>query len=521
MERCRPLDLVSCAAASRPLIRFFALAFAVTCAFAGACGQSVPADPISTAKQLSEEQRWQELVRLVEAVPARSAELDYYYGIALAQLGRLAEARQALLAGRRAKPGDKRFLLELAGVEFKQKDYVAAAQWLHRALHLDPADAYANDFLGSIYFLQGNLEAALKYWNRVSRPVIADVRLEPEPRADPVLLDRAFAFVPASILRLPDLLTSRARLRGLEIFPAYSFDLNARDDGKFDVIFRGQELNGFGPNKWAGLLSFFRGIFQQTVYPEYFDLRDENWDVRTSFTDNAALLAALKLRKQGVSASIAEFVSGRWNWSTAVEVSHRDFTDVTLGTLSPTLLSPGYQLKQLTSATYELWRVPERRFSLSSAAASELARIWSEPGHAFAKLQASVAANWLPQARGNDYETELRLRAGDTFGDSPFDEMFMLGIERDNDLWLRAHVGTHDGRKGSAPLGRSYALANWEISKNVYRKTVFNFRLGPFLDTGKILDSSSGTRNKWLWDTGAQAQVNALGFGVVFVYGKD
>src|SRR4051812_956982 len=123
MERCRPLDFVSCAAALGALIRFLALIFAVTCAFAGACGQSVPADPISTAKQLSEEQRWQELVRLVEAVPARSAGLDYYYGIALAQLGRLPEAHQALLAGHRAKPADKRFLLELAGVEFKLKDY--------------------------------------------------------------------------------------------------------------------------------------------------------------------------------------------------------------------------------------------------------------------------------------------------------------------------------------------------------------------------------------------------------------
>ena len=503
------------------------------------------------------------MVGLAEATSPRSADLNYYYGIALAQLGRLAESRQALLAGRRAKPRDKRFLLELAGVEFKQKDYIHAAKWLHRALRLDPSDAYANDFLGSIYFLEGNLEAALKYWNRVSRPMIADVKLEPEPRVDPVLLDRAFAFAPASTLRLPDLLTSQARVRGLEIFPGYVFGLNARDDGRFDLIFRGQERNGLGPNKWAGLLSFFRGVFQQTVYPEYFnlngsatnleslvrwdaqkrrlvasvsgpwhrdakwryrigtDLRDENWDIRTLSTDNAAQLAALKLRKQSVSAGIAEFLSGRWSWSTAVEASHRTFTDVAAGTLSPTLLSPGYQLKQLTNATYQLWRVPERRFTLTSAASSELARIWSEPGHAFAKLQGSVAANWFPQTRGNDYETELRLRAGDTFGESPFDEMFMLGIERDNDLWLRAHVGTHDGRKGSAPLGRSYALGNWEISKNVYRKALFNFRLGPFLDSGKILDSSSGARNKWLWDTGAQAKVDALGFGLVFVYGKD
>ena len=29
----------------------------------------------------------------------------------------------------------------------------------------------------------------------------------------------------------------------------------------------------------------------------------------------------------------------------------------------------------------------------------------------------------------------------------------MLGLERDNDLPMRAHIGTRDGRKGSAPGG--------------------------------------------------------------------
>ena len=61
---------------------------------------------------------------------------------------------------------------------------------------------------------------------------------------------------------------------------------------------------------------------------------------------------------------------------------------------------------------------------------------------------------WLPTARGDDYETLARVRAGKTFGDLPFDELFMLGLERDNDLWLRGHIGTRDGRKGSAPLGQ-------------------------------------------------------------------
>src|SRR5207302_4381670 len=69
---------------------------------------------------------------------------------------------------------------------------------LHRALELAPSDSYANDFLGTVYFLQGNLDAALKYWNRVGKPQIAEIRAEPTPRLDSVLLDRAFAFSPAS-----------------------------------------------------------------------------------------------------------------------------------------------------------------------------------------------------------------------------------------------------------------------------------------------------------------------------------
>ena len=34
----------------------------------------------------------------------------------------------------------------------------------------------------------------------------------------------------------------------------------------------------------------------------------------------------------------------------------------------------------------------------------------------------------------------------------------MLGLERDNDLWMRSHLGARNGLKGSAPLGRRYYL---------------------------------------------------------------
>ena len=185
------------------------------------------------SKSYSKTERWDQLVREVESASQRGAEIDYYYGSALAHLGRWNEARAAFLAGRRLRPHDERFPIELGGVAFKQKRYAEAARWLREGLRLAPNDAYANDFLATIYFLEGNTEAALKYWNRVAKPHLENVRIEPGLRVDPALLDRAFSFAPASTLRLPDFLTTQTASVDLGIFPAPNWHLEALDDGEF------------------------------------------------------------------------------------------------------------------------------------------------------------------------------------------------------------------------------------------------------------------------------------------------
>ena len=48
--------------------------------------------------------------------------------------------------------------------------------------------------------------------------------------------------------------------------------LAARPDGKFDIILNLQERNGLGGNLWEALLSTFRGVAYQTIYPRYFNL---------------------------------------------------------------------------------------------------------------------------------------------------------------------------------------------------------------------------------------------------------
>src|SRR5262249_26125372 len=88
-------------------------------------------------KQLASENRWLEIEHELEGLPGKNADLEFYYGSALAQSGRLEEARRAFLAGGQLAPGDKRFLIELAGVAFKEKNYRAASAWMRRALRID------------------------------------------------------------------------------------------------------------------------------------------------------------------------------------------------------------------------------------------------------------------------------------------------------------------------------------------------------------------------------------------------
>jgi tetratricopeptide (TPR) repeat protein len=544
-----------------------AASFVIVAAPANAAGQSEsPANLLGRLRQLAAEQRWAEIVHEVEHSPERNAEVEYQYGSALAQLGRLEEAGSAFLAGQRLAPGDKRFPTELAGVAFKQKRLPEAARLLRRALRLDPADTYANDFLGTVYFLQHNLEAALLYWNRIGKPFVERVQPDADLRVRPALLDRALTFAPASEMRLRDLATTQLRLEGLEVFANPQVRLAARSDGKFDAVLNFEERNGFGGNAWQALLGTFGGVAYQTIYPAYFnlggsgtnitslvrwdaqkrrlraelsgplqrnprwryrvdtDLRNENWDIHRSFTGNDPSLASLNLRREAGSVSIDSFNSGRWGWWAGGELSHRDYRSIVSGsTLRPALLLSGYQLKQIAGIRYALLHAPEYRFTLDTTVWSQLGRIWSTPGaHTFEKVQGSLNAQWFPQAQGEDYATRVRILGGGTAGTLPFDELFMLGMERDNDLWMRAHVGTRDGRKGSAPLGDRYVLINSEMDKDVYSNGLIGVKLGPFLDSGKITDSSGHLgAPKWMWDTGAQLKLGVLGVELTFVYGKD
>lgn len=476
---------------------------------------------------------------------AAAAADEFQTGTDLARAGRWEEARAAFLEGVQRAPHDKRYLLELAGVEYRLKNFAAAKRHLRRALDLDPADRYGNDFLGTIYYLEGNLEAALRYWNRIGKPRIDDVTISPEARLNPVLLDSALAFGPGGVLGLEELRTAEARLDALDVFASYRLELAAHPEERFDAA-----LHWLPVPVWIQFLSAFRGAAYQTLTPEWRNIGGSGlhwdallrWDAQkrrasTSLagalrhnakfryrwyadargeTWNAASAEDFRLQRLASGLEFEVVPNGKVSWRMGAEVSSRHFANLAG-------FSGGTAMEYRAALRYELLRIPERRFTVNSGVNGAIGRMFSGGGQLYSREQASLESRWLPRARGDDYEMNTRVRAGTTQGNAPFDQLFMLGVERDNDLWLRGHAGTLDGKKGSAPIGRNYFLANWDFHKQLYQGSLVSLAAGPFLDTGRTNDVFGRSNlRRWLVDTGVEASIRVAGaLKVTLVYGRD
>ena len=533
------------------------------------CGQDQNLDQarLAAAQGAIDAGRWDEAARLTQGPVDQSPELDLLRGLAFARLEKWHEARLAFEAGARKSPRDSRFLTELAGVAYKQKDFRAAKKDLQSVLRLNPADAYANEFLATIYFLEGNLEAALKHWNRAEKPRLRSVAFAPSLQLKETLRNRALAFNAPQVLTSDAMLTTESRLDNLGVFSSRRMELTPTDSENYDLTLHLGERNLWGDSKVEGIVSFLSGLPYATVYPElynlnhnavnltsvarwdaqkrrwfaalslpvygdpslrlrfYADARNENWNLSQTYSGAVTPLTDLNLRRIAAGAEFQSVVNGHWSWTAGVEAGNRNFRNLNDATVSvpPPVFNGGSSLAAWLGAQRSLLRAPERRFTLDSSAEASAGREFASGLGPFVTTRGAIHAHWFPRAKGDDYEMRLQIRAGATAGKVSLDELFQLGVERDNDLWLRGHAGAIDGRKGSAPLGRRYFLANWEVDKNVFENGVFTVKLGPFLDSGAIADSSGlfGSQ-RWQWDSGLQCKVRVLG-GVtaVFSYGRN
>src|SRR5260221_11391317 len=122
---------------------------------------------LQSVRKLYEQKEWEKVLREARGPAEQSADFDYYAGMAWSRLQRWAEAREAFSIGARKMPRDARVLVERAGAEYKLGTFGTAKRDLRRSLQLNPDDPYTAEFLGTIYQLEGNVDAPRKYFNWV------------------------------------------------------------------------------------------------------------------------------------------------------------------------------------------------------------------------------------------------------------------------------------------------------------------------------------------------------------------
>ena len=522
---------------------------------------------LQTAEKLYADQKWDEVVRLTSEQSGQPTEFLYLRGMALMRLNRWQEAREAFTSGIEKTPQDTRFLVERAGAEYRLKDFPAAKSDLRAALRTQPKDQYTLDFLGTIYLLEGNSEAALKYWNNEEKPRLARVTLSPKPQLKDELISRALAFNAPQVLELGTFRTTEARLANLGVFPQVRLELKPVGESEYEAVLHLNERGGWEYSRWTGAISLLSGVPYQTVYPEWYNIghravnfasmvrwdsqkrrahasltvpigheadrvveifvdgRDENWNLSQTFSGSAAPITDLNLRRIEAGIELRSVVNGNWSWTAGSGVIGRSFRngDVTASVGGSPFFISSTSLEAWAGVKRAIWRVPERRFTVTGSLESRFGRGFKDNLGPFGSTGGSIRADWLPHAKGEADAFHSNVRGSNLFGRVPLDQLFELGLDRDSELWLRGHSATTDGRKGRAPLGRRYVLINSDYDRQLYNGGFFRVLAGPFVDMGKITDDTAAFGDpRWLVDTGVQVKLRVLGsVAVVLSYGRD
>ncbi|MBL8209954.1 MAG: tetratricopeptide repeat protein [Bryobacterales bacterium] len=483
-------------------------------------------------------------------------------GRELARQGRLEEAEATLRQGRTQHPNDARFALELAGVRYLRKDLTGARQSLHAALRLEPQNAYGNEFLGSLYLMDGNLPAALRYWNRMGQPVVGAVLFVPALPLDPVMLARLPGVSAGQVLTEDRLARTAASLRSLGISADSRFRLDARADRRYNFTIQTEPLERTGGRWWWQALPYLRSLPYEAVNVDFFnigkkathftslwrwdaekrriaselsgqasgtiryrlalDARDERWDLRRTYNGEAAALDGVELRSVAGGGEAIVPLGVTTRWTSGLFVSGRQYRNI--GNEAGAWSSGGWlaEMRNRLEGRVAFW--PEQRLRVDGWASLRSGRFLSGAGgKRFVSPSGGLQAQWFPQARGERYEVNLQTRAGGAYGRVPLDEMFLLGMERDNPLWLRGHVGTRSGRKGNAPLGSQFFLVNADVQRELWRVLFLRVQAGPFFDVGATRDpgGSFGSRGL-IYDTGLQVTLHTMrGIRISAVYGRD
>lgn len=453
--------------------------------------------------------------------------------LSAAHAGDLSTARSVLQAGAQAHPNDPRFPTELAGLAFLETRNAEAKRLLHRARRLGSADPYVSEFLGTLYLLDGNVEAALALWNPIGKPVLVDGPLDTgfEGILRANLASDAVPFSSGGVLTRNELLRAERVTALLGVCGSRRTLLEAAEGDRYRARIQCVERPSFGKNRVASMLMLARGLGYRTVHVHLPNIQNRAWswnsmlrwdarkrrlwmetamplsgragwrwradaDARHEYwqvllPDTRAVDRAFLYRRAEAGIALSAVLGPRSTWENRLSIANRSFANATAFRpatgVEPPLLPGGASIRYAHSLDSDLYRNPLRRITATANANGSFERYLAAGSNVY-RAEGALTLAWLPASSGDDGRTALRVAAGALRGRPAIPELFSIGMERDGGIPLRGHIGTSHGHKGSALYGDRYLAANLEVSKTLLRLGVVTVSVAPFLDVAWVRD---------------------------------
>src|SRR5437773_10199587 len=219
------------------------------------------------------------LLQALQTAPTPDAYL--YLGIAYDHMKEFQKSEDTLKEGSQRYPEDFRLHNQLADLYLEYNDREAAKSELERALAVDANNNYASDLLATINMSEGEVQAALRSWNRSGRPVINDILHNYYLTFGSWVVRDAVAFHPAGILKYSQWKTTESRLFetdnfanvGLEIEPTVVPD-------QYNAIVRTTaRTNSLG----AFLFGIFKGAPVETSYVDLWNIANSGMNFNGNY----------------------------------------------------------------------------------------------------------------------------------------------------------------------------------------------------------------------------------------------
>ena len=519
---------------------------------------------IDEAREAIDRGEYVRAVNILSETLAKQPDADayLYLGIAYRRMKEYQKAEDTFTEGSKRYPDDSRFHNELANLFLENNNLESARSALRRALVVDPHNNYASDQLATLDMSTGDVQAALRAWNKSGRPVINEILNNYYPSFSSWVVRSGIAFDPGRTLRYSEWKTTEARLFETDNFTNVGLELEPTRDDRYNAVVRTTTKTNSPADILFGLV---KGLpFQMS----YLDL----WNLNNSGINfNGLYRWAADRRRGGGGFKVPLPIGGllslefgslwrfeRWNLSP---------------TIRPELLPKAHLIYKDTAMGIGVKYIPNYRVELAAgfiyrnrAASGELPQVYTNNLNtgqfnagvnlylidrkyqnqlrvtAFAARRAIIGNtqftggtaeldNRVTLAKDTGTYFDWAIKGGTSRGLLPIENYFVLGIDAPTTAnLLRGHRTFLDGQYGAGPIGSDFVLLNTDFNRRLKTIPFFNTLNIPyfvvkgdiFFDAAKTWDRNDVFKpSKLLLDTGVGLRFETPTYSFNLIYGKS